>query len=184
VGIAGYKRVGKNLVASTLVEKYGYTRAALADPLKEMALAADPYVRPDDRRFERLSHLVACDGWEEAKRHVDVRRFLQRLGTEGARRHLGEDAWIEALKKKMLAVWRAGPVTYFVIPDVRFPNEAAAIKEWGGVVWRIHRPGYSSDGHPSESGVDAIEPNIILSNSGDVAHLEMLVECAMGETHG
>lgn len=101
IGLTGRATSGKDSVGQILVSEYQYTRVAFADALKSMALALDPIV---DRLGQetllhpvRLHALVRADGWEAAKMNPEVRRFLQALGTEAVRDHLGEDAWIRAL---------------------------------------------------------------------------------------
>lgn len=150
IGIAGRKRSGKDTLAARLVNVHGYTRVAFADPLRAMALALDPLVRTNAGHVLRLSELVAFDGWEHAKEHTEVRRTLQRLGTEAGRQVLGDTIWIDTAMRLVDAM--PGPV---VITDVRYPNEADAIRAAGGIVLRVDRPGLvSSDVHVSETAMD------------------------------
>lgn len=168
IGITGYKRSGKDTIASVLVE-HGFTRIGFADPLKSMALSCDPFVEIHGRtpEFARLTEIVGLLGWELAKDHEDVRRFLQRLGTEGVRDHLGPDAWVNALK---LRADQEG-LTRIVVPDVRFMNEAAAIRKWGGQIWKVHRPGCLSDGHASEAYIEQIDADVEFHNTGEITDL-------------
>jgi hypothetical protein len=43
--------------------------------------------------------------------------------------------WVSLTKKHIID----NPNTHFVIPDVRFPNEAKMLYEVGGQVWRVKR---------------------------------------------
>ena len=167
IGICGYKRSGKNEVARILTERYGYVQRNFADPLKAMALAIDPVIEYDglnETLHIRLADLVECDGWETAKEIPDVRRFLQRLGTEGVRQHLGIDAWVAAWRNGVAREWARDETRRIVASDVRFLNEAQAIRAAGGQVWRIGRPGTTSDGHASETEFDDIVPDRIIWN--------------------
>ena len=47
LGLVGRKQSGKDTFAQRLVEEHGYTRLAFADPLKAVALAANPIVHTD-----------------------------------------------------------------------------------------------------------------------------------------
>jgi hypothetical protein len=59
-----------------------------------------------------------------------------------------------------------------VIDDVRFPNEAAMIRELGGELWRIERPGIAYDGdHESEGGLEDITPDRVIVNDGSIDQL-------------
>ena len=81
IGLVGKKRAGKDTVAATLVEGFGFVRYAFADPLKAASLAADPLV-PIWGGHHRLSVVVRVLGWERAKENPEVRRFLQRPAHE------------------------------------------------------------------------------------------------------
>ena len=143
IGITGFARHGKDTVGSLLVEEYGFTKVAFADALRSMALAINPYVSGGNIR---LNHWVDNLGWDEAKKDHEIRRLLQAIGTEGVRGHLGDDAWIRAAKRTIDQV--DGPV---VITDVRFPNEADAVHEWYGDLWRVAR--VNVDGSQFDNGV-------------------------------
>jgi hypothetical protein len=59
-----------------------------------------------------------------------------------------------------------------VISDVRFPNEAEAIKKLGGSVWRINRRNHSAaNGHTSEHALDNYMFNHVIYNDGTVDDL-------------
>ncbi len=162
IGIAGRKRSGKDTVAKIFVEM-GYERRAFADPLKEMALAIDPIVhwqrQPDPGIMTfTLSEIIERYGWEVAKEEFpEVRRFLQRLGSEGVRGTFGPDAWVDL----MFPIFRPT-----VITDVRFPSEVDAIRSRGrGVVIRVVRPGYDGDDHQSERALDDVDLPVVVNDS-------------------
>ena len=187
IGVTGYKRSGKDSIAAVLTSEYGYTRVALADPLKKMALAIDPVVALSADSSIRLSRLIERDGWEKAKAVDDVRRFLQRLGSEGVRDTLGSDAWLLRLRRTLtgqdtlIGAHHASvdPQLKVVVPDIRFPNEAEAVRDMGGHIWRVTRPGCESDGHQSEAGIDRIVPDIVLGNEGSLEDLASAVKWLM-----
>ena len=150
-----------------LVENHGYVRFAFADALKSMALVLNPiviaegmdpvYTLPDGTALlipVTLETLVSEAGWEFAKQVPEVRRFLQVLGTEAVRDHLGENAWVDALD---LSIGRAGDPVNVVITDVRFPNEAEYVKDMGGTMLRISR--LNVDGTPFDNGLSKDHPS-------------------------
>jgi len=120
----------------------------------------------------RLQEIVDRYGWEEAKKDTEVRRFLQELGTQ-ARHVLGPDVWVDAVMKRAWQDVEYGhPV---VFSDVRFPNEADAVREMGGIVVRVVRPGFENGvdpSHPSESQVDDLGHEFTVLNDGTLAQLE------------
>jgi hypothetical protein len=149
IGLSGYARSGKDTVASFLCTEAGYQRVAFADALREVALDLDPTIdAPSAGRPIALRRLIDVYGWEYAKdAWPDVRRLLQRLGTEVGRRHFGTNVWVDLAMRKV-----DGPT---VFTDCRFPNEADAIRASGGAVWRIERPGFGPvNDHPSEHALD------------------------------
>src|ERR1051326_2875992 len=108
-----------------------------------MALAVDPLVLIDVddplgswSAVRRLSTVVEAVGWDKAKENEDVRRFLQRLGTDGVRNHLGDNIWVDSLFRRLESYEEPSARTKVVITDVRFPNEADAIRQRGGEIWR------------------------------------------------
>ena len=61
----------------------------------------------------------------------------------------------------------------WIISDVRFPNERAAIKQRGGIVFRVIRKTDSDDNHPSETAMDneVWEHNHVIENIGTLEDL-------------
>lgn len=148
IGLTGYATSGKDTAAEGLVAE-GWTRVALADGVREALYNLDPLIEcPISGKRITLSGWM-CDGhvWDQLKKWPSTRKLLQRMGTEAGRNIHGDDCWIKIAKRKVDAA--LGPV---VITDVRFANEAAAIRSWGGKIIRIDRPGVGPvNGHCSES---------------------------------
>jgi len=182
VGMVGHARHGKDSVAQ-FGAPYGYKRYAFADNVRRALYALDPLVAITPRADEEyarlvprasrvglglvigLRSLVDTIGWDDAKSHVNVRQYLQRMGTEAVRDVVAYDAWIMALKKQLD---RERP-DRAIVTDVRFPNERDAIKSWGGTIVRVVR--LNEDGsqyvkpgldltHPSEAFVDELEVDV------------------------
>lgn len=67
-----------------------------------------------------------------------------------------------------------------VITDVRFPNEAAMVRQLGGQIWQIKRPGYEAGGtgHASDTAGDEFAPDRVLLNSGSLEELRATVLAA------
>ncbi len=151
IGLSGYARTGKDTVANFLIEKYGFSRMAFADSIRDALLALNPSITLADMTNVPLSSAVRKMGWETVKDlSPEVRELLQRMGTEVGRNLFGENFWVDLLLKKALDLG-----TNIVIPDVRFTNEADAIRSWNGEVWRINRPGTEPvNSHSSETDLD------------------------------
>jgi len=60
----------------------------------------------------------------------------------------------------------------WIITDTRFPNEAQAIKNAGGIIIRVDRPGFSAiNAHPSETALDDWEFDYRIGNASDLTSL-------------
>ena len=163
IGLSGYAQSGKDTVAEMLCDKYKYKRRAFADPMRQALLILNPQLDS----ITRVSDLVDDYGWEFAKKNPEVRRLLQVLGTDVGRKMFGENVWVKMLMDNLNHEDRV------VISDVRFPNEAEAIKKLGGSVWRINRHNHSAaNGHTSEHAMDNYMFNHVIYNDGTIDELE------------
>jgi hypothetical protein len=172
IAVTGYKNSGKNAVSNVLAEHYKFKITGFADALKGQMLAIDPWILMDDGkdvRIERLSIIVAAIGWDRAKeKFPEIRRLLQKGGTEGGRAVFGQDIWIKTWVKTASLLLHQNDVC---VSDMRFCNEAAAVRELGGQVWRVHRPGTAAGEHLSESELDQIVPDKVIRNTGSMEDL-------------
>ena len=174
VGLSGYAQSGKDSVAAILAE-CGFTRRAFADPLRAALYALDPLLATDAGNGPvRYSALIDRLGYESARKTVfapEIRRLLQRLGTEVGRDLFGEDFWVDQ-------AMRLDP-GHYVFTDCRFLNEAKAIVDAGGEVWRISRPGVGPvNDHISEVGLDDWPFDRRIANDGSLTDLAEKVHSA------
>jgi hypothetical protein len=173
VGVGSTARAGKDTAANALVRDLGFTKISFATPLKDLAALADPIILPGQSSVNTPSHnrlswvLRGSGGWEAAKdRYPEVRRILQALGV-GARAVFGEDFWIDQAFKL------ANRQEHVVIPDVRFINEAQAIKDKGGFLVKINRPGHGIGDHRSERELaDWTDWDLTVDNNATIPELE------------
>lgn len=182
VAVKAQARHGKDTVVEIL-EEFGFQRVAFADPLKESALALNPYVAVDRllffsqtrnsssySGFMRLADLIQLVGsFDAAKEHPDVRRLLQRLGTEvgrdilGPQLGFGDKLWITITANKVKSLDQSA------ISDLRFPNEGSWVHEEHGYIWDVFRPNFNNGvdtNHPSERFVKDIPHDYQLLNTG------------------
>jgi len=181
IGLSGHKRSGKDTAAGHLVAEHGFTRLSFAQSIYDMLYAMDPVAYAHNgivaAKVWRVQDVVDDLGWETAKdQFPEIRNLLQRLGTEAGRGVLGENVWVDAAMRRAGSI--DGPV---VFSDVRFPNEADAIRSAGGEVWRIIRPGHDSanDPHPSEHALDDYEFDKRLHNNDTISSLYYITDLAL-----
>jgi hypothetical protein len=147
IGLGYAARSGKDTVASILASEFGFKRVAFADALKG---ACAEVFGLDDAQLHGKDKEVLDPFW-----NVTPREILQRVGTECFRNGYAQDVWIRALKRRIAV--RLGGGLHTVVSDVRFPNEAQAILDWGGYPVLVERPGAGAtggiEGHASETSL-------------------------------
>lgn len=171
IGVSGYARTGKDEIAKVLVEEFDFERVAFADKLRECVYALNPIVAHGKTWGSPLylQPIIDVHGWDGVKSTrwgPEVRRLLQRFGTEVGRNILGQNVWVDAT----LAVMDA--TTNYVITDCRFQNEADSIVQHNGKMWRVERPGVGPvNDHISEIGLDRFQFDATINNDGTLTDL-------------
>ena len=183
IALSGYARAGKDEAAAALVEDLGFVQVAFADKLREMLYALNPIVSGSsyglnistgEKRPLYVQDVIdkfSWDGYKETPFGTEIRRLLQRLGTEAGRQTLWDSIWIDA------ALTGLDEDARVVVSDARFFNEFDAVRERGGRVWRIERPGIGpANDHPSETEAPNYERfELTLNNDGTLDQWKTLV---------
>lgn len=165
VGILGKKGHGKDTVGGFL-KAYGFETVSFAQPLKRAAKII--FGLTESQVNGSIEEKEAVDpAWGKSPREL-----LQLLGTEVGR-SIDSEVWIKSCFNKL------DPNKRWAITDVRFPNEAAAIKERGGIIIKVVRDGFDSGSrneHASESQIDQIPCDYLLTNYGSLDDLRSQVQ--------
>ena len=166
IGFCGYAQSGKDTAAKFLVDR-GFKRLAFADILRQSLYNLNPLVV----QGRRVQEIVDAVTWDVAKvEFPEIRQLLQRLGTEVGRDLYGENFWVDRV---MAQVKSSGD---YVITDVRFPNEEAAVHQAGGKVIRIVRQGVGAvNTHVSDTGVDQLRIDGTILNDDSLEHFQSQV---------
>lgn len=98
-----------------------------------------------------------------SSRPLTVREVLQRFGTEVGRNTFGQSFWVDQAMIPAELAREGGFVPVFT--DCRFPNEAEAIIERGGEVWRIIGDDEDTGGHASEQPLSADLISHVIDNT-------------------
>jgi len=145
IGISGKIGAGKTELARLLYIHFGYEPKIFAGKLKKIAAILTGLSEQD--MYDRQAKDLYLEKWG-----MTVGELQQRLGTNAVRDGLHYDAWVIAL----LSDYRLGDK--WTISDLRFPNEARAIVEHGGILVRIDGsrtwPGGRDPNHVSEVALD------------------------------
>lgn len=171
--LSGYARAGKDTVADILVQDHGYKKVAYADRLRECTYALNPIVafKHDGPTF--LQSVIDVYGWEGYKKSEysdEIRRLIQRLGTEVGRNLISENVWVNATLASIEGQENV------VISDGRFDNEVQPVRYRGGVSWGVTRDGVVAlNNHSSENGVSESLIDYTLENNGTIEDLRQNV---------
>lgn len=160
VGLSGKIGCGKSTLANMLVEMFPVgmaVKTAYGDLLKHEAARAIGFpVEWCYDQTKKANMHVACAHFPGTPRKVmSVRELLQWYGTD-YRRKQDPEYWTNAMRKYLRKM--ANVTEYIIIDDVRFPNEAELVREFGGLLYRIEphdrwQPGPHA-GHASETALD------------------------------
>jgi len=191
IGICGLIGSGKGTVADILVDQ-GFKKVSFADKLKDgvsTIFGWDRAMLEGDTDESRTWREQRDDFWSaETKMEVTPRLVLQLFGTDCMRNGFDDGVWVSLLKKTILD----NPGNY-VVPDVRFENEIAMLRDIGGEVWEVQRGStpewliqYEITGvepieiHPSEWRWIKSRKDVIIENNSTLAELNRQVLSHLG----
>ncbi len=149
IAFAGRAGAGKSEASSLLIRRHNFVQSKFAAPLKGMLTAMYEFAGlcPDEIGDRLEGHLKEKP--DRVLGGTSPRRAMQTLGGEWGRDSVREDLWVSLWRADAQRKLNAG--LSLVVDDLRYPNEADAIRELGGEIWKIegaarrHVPA-----HPSE----------------------------------
>jgi hypothetical protein len=194
IGFSGRKQTGKDTSAKILnellfLDHKNVAITSFATILKDMCVGilglTKEGVFGTDADKNSLSHIKWDDMPQEIQRkysnsthskdkyvplprsgNMTNREVLQIVGTDIFRK-MYPNVWVDALFRRD---W--SQEDYVLIPDVRFPNEALAIEEHGGILIRLERNTGLQDAHISEIALDGYNFKHRIDNNGSFKDLE------------
>lgn len=155
IGITGAAGSGKDTVAEIIAGSgNGFVKRSFATPLKNMLKALG---LNDEQLDGDLKEVV-----DERFGHTP-RYMMQTLGTEWARNTIDPEIWVKAVFYTL--------ESYVVLSDVRFDNEAEMVRDKGLLIHMVGRNKIIPDTHGSEAGVEFIEGDLKIHNTGTLSEL-------------
>ena len=129
IGISGKMQSGKDYATGVIqLTNEEFENKKFASALKR---TAGVMLHVDPKHFEvdkfKRAMIPQIPG-------MTYREFLVDLGTNVARNKYNPDFWVNRLFQEFT------PFSSWVVSDVRFPNEAMAIADHGGITIRMERP--------------------------------------------
>jgi hypothetical protein len=170
--LAGKAQSGKNTVAN-IISKYrkSTVQCAFAQAVKDGARQDFNDLINIVNLFCPPEYVTTFDNWYENKNPI-TRSLLQIYGTNIFRDRVDSDYWVKYLKNRI----KTSKDSFFVITDVRFPNEIECFKndkDFDTLVVKINRNTCEKMSHISEKALDNYDKyDIILNNSGSKLELE------------
>ena len=160
IGITGFKHVGKSTAAKYLESK-GFTRHNFKDAMVQEIKANFP----DLLKALAIHYNLTIDELFEQKPPL-MRALMVNYGTD-VRRKENPRYWAGQWEQALC------PELNTVADDVRFLNEAEAVKREGGIIIRLERDGVTTGGdHASETEQLQIVPDYtIKTKDGDIEDL-------------
>lgn len=164
IGITGAAFSGKSTVADYLCFDHCYASEYLAEPIRAA-----------------LKAMFGLKDWHFSREHKEKviewigkspRELMQTLGTQGGRQLVNRQIWCTCLQRR-IQKYPSYEVN-FVIPDVRFEDEAQFIRRNGGLLWRVVRPGAETtehSDHDSEQEYNRIVVDAEIINDGTMEQL-------------
>ena len=173
IGIAGHIGAGKSLVASMIPES---THIQWADPIYRGLSAM--FDVPEEVLRGRVQKEGAMPGAETTVRHC-----LRTLGTEWGRDLIHPDLWVRLTMQRIDMLADQTGANVFSICGTRFPNEVAAIRERGGEVWWVSRPGDEPADcpHVSDRMIGRDDCDVEIQNGGTIDQLRASVQAAWAD---
>jgi hypothetical protein len=176
IGITGKARSGKDTLADYFVKRHGFRRIAFADPIKRAlcAMLRDPTLFDAERKEAQIPHL----GVTPCRDPITPRLLAQTLGTEWGRNIISPNLWVDLMMRE---AYLTG-ANRVVVTDVRFENEADLIRDLGGYIVHIERPGAATvRAHSSEAGVTLHEGDFRIINEYSLDALHGMAEGVWSE---
>jgi len=193
IGICGLIGGGKGTVADMLEQDQGFIKLSFADSLKDAVSAVFGWPRDmlEGATAESRAWREQVDDWWSVRLDrpgLTPRWVLQYWGTELCRHGFHDDIWIASMERKLMQLTQNNTTANYVLPDTRFPNEIAMVRNAGGQIWRVKRgsdPAWLSryirrgkppvDIHPSEWKWADAEFDHIITNDGTIDDLHRKV---------
>lgn len=143
LGFHGAFGSGKDTLAKAIL-KAAFSpdtcRLKFADTMYHMSATVDPAFNRDMTHADKNAYVLDDPA-------LGTRRnFLEKLGTEFGRDCIASDIWLRLMAHRIRALRQANPI--LVVSDVRYENEAAMLRDMGGIIFHL-KPTWPSEAEQS-----------------------------------
>lgn len=184
IGLIGHPYSGKDTVGLYLAIRQKWMMAAFGDKIKLVAMQV--YSLSLAQVTTQLKEVI------DPRWNKSPRELMQGIGE--LRQIATPDTWIKPLFRDVVNPLLALN-TPVVISDVRVAEEADAILQAGGVLWRVLRPNVTdlakqkgmtphTQNHRLEQALPAYATQAVLQNNADLEHLYWQIDDALANSQG
>lgn len=184
IGIVGNKKVGKDTFADYIIEKVHpssnntFEKQTFAKPIKDVLKVMLNF--SDAQLYDQDYKEKIDEKWGATPRNC-----MQSLGDlleedfpkrfPAIMKATNNQRIVVTILKQFLLSKLLKDKTNIIISDVRRSDEAAMIKDLGGILIKIERPGFSNLGdaktHISEREISKIKADFVIENNGTIPNL-------------
>lgn len=153
ISFSGYPGAGKDECCKILAAlETPFKHISFAEPMRRALYNLNPIVGSED--YLTYQYVIDRHGYDSAKRrYPEIRRLMQKLGTEAGRDIHGPYCWVRIARKEVEKALTEGMSV--CVSDTRFPNEFNYLKSVGAKFIKIVNPeSESNHNHASESFYD------------------------------
>lgn len=172
VGIMGVSGCGKDTAAEWMRANVGFERVSVADPIKATIVSLFR-LSPDQLWGERRN---VPDPWLG----MTPRELFARFGKGCV--ELDPDVWLRPFEERTR--WIVGRGGRVVCTDVRTAREATRIRELGGELWLLERPGERPGAREDAARIEAELREVVCDwryrNEGSLADLYEALRTRLG----
>ena len=166
IGFCGAKGSGKDTGYKLLTELYPdlkFNLIAFADPIKNTICDIFGLTIDQLNTIKRIDSIGIIDyAYDKTYGQLTGRDLVRKIGM--LMRNYDDQQFNRYVQEAI----RSNPQSNYVVTDVRFNNEIAAVKTIGGYIIRVDRDSCKYDNHVTETKVE--NPDFIIDNNKDLQH--------------
>jgi len=200
IGFNGYAKAGKSECAKILIESFperNFKIVGFSTALKQVAeiLTGIPAADFEKQEVKKNTFFNITTGQVRIRKTLpkgavifeepaasypenswlSMRCFLQDIGTNGLRARY-PNAWVIPLMREYDRLYMFDDTPNWIIPDLRFLNEANPVRDRKGVIVRVNRLFCKAvNNHPSEVELDGYDHDKVIDNNGTLEDLKNIL---------
>lgn len=174
IGFTGKPESGKSTAADHIAEKYGLARINVGDPIKAMLAGLYKWSGLSDSDIYRRLYGDLKEKPDPYLNGKTPRYAMQTIGKEW-RDLISPTLFVDRWKEVAVA---SGGVA---ADGMRYADEVGPLRELGGVIVHVIRPGTESAGGTHVAETLQIKPDVTIVNAGSLERFKADLDYVLGE---